>query len=135
MTPALAAATLYTGLSILLGLALTFRVIAVRRALRVGVGDGGDKDLARRIRVHGNFVETAPFAVAILILLALAGVAAWVVHVVGVVFLAGRIAHAIGFSGSAGYSAGRFFGMIATLSVLGLGALALIALSIGRLLG
>ena len=117
---------LYVGLIVLMGVALTYLVINQRRTKRIGIGDGGDRDAARLIRVHGNFCENAPFALALLILLPLAGVGSVTIHAVGALFLAGRIAHAVGLSGSAGTSAGRLGGMVLTHASLIWGAVALL---------
>ncbi len=43
---------LYAGLLGLLMLILSFRVVAVRRATSIGLGDGGDALLLSRIRIH-----------------------------------------------------------------------------------
>ena len=116
--PALKAALVYAALLILMLPVLAGAVIARRRSRRIGIGDGGDKELARWIRVHGNFAETAPFGIAALAGLALAGAGAVAVHVIGAGFLLGRIAHAQGLASSAGSSPGRVAGMVLTLAAL-----------------
>lgn len=126
---ALGFAATYVALLVLLGIVLTFRVIAVRKSAQIGIGDGGDKLLQRRIRVHGNFSETAPFLCACLILLPLLGAPEWLVHVVGVSGLTGRILHAIGLGGSIGISFGRGAGMILTIGALVTSALSLLVLA------
>jgi uncharacterized protein len=119
-------AGIYVALIILMAIVLTIRVIVHRRSALIGIGDGGDKVLTRRIRVHGNFAENAPFALALLILLPMTGASVWVVHAVGGLFLAGRLAHAYGFSHSAGSSVGRVAGMVMTFTALLVGASALL---------
>ena len=59
----------YAALLTLLFVFLSGRVIAWRRAQRIEIGDGADKELLRRMRVHANFVEYTPF---FLVLMALA---------------------------------------------------------------
>lgn len=125
-SPSIAAAALYTGLLILLGLALQIRVIRLRRALLVGIGDGKDKSLALAIRVHGNFVENAAFGIGGLIMMALIGAPAAAVHGAGMLLLAGRIAHALGLGKTAGSSPGRIAGMLLTMAALVLAAITLI---------
>ncbi len=122
---ALKTSALYVALIVLMGVLLTFLVISQRRSKLIGIGDGGDKTVARMIRVHGNFTENAPFALALLILLPLVGVVSWVIHAVGLLFLVGRGLHASGLSKSAGSSTGRVAGMILTLTsfLIGSGAL------------
>lgn len=126
---ALAFAASYVACLVLLGIVLTARVIRVRRGEKVGIGDGGNRELAKCIRVHGNFSETAPFLVAILILLPLLGAKEWLVHAIGLPALTGRIMHAIGLGRTAGSSFGRVSGMLLTLLALGFGAIALLVLA------
>ena len=40
---------------------LSFAVIRLRRANRVGLGSGGNEELERAIRAQGNFAEYVPF--------------------------------------------------------------------------
>ena len=129
--PALRAAVVYIALLTLLAVPLVFNVIRLRRSLKVGIQDGGNKDLARAIRVHGNFTETAPFAIGLLLALGLAGAAASSVHLVGIFVVAGRIAHAVGLSRSAGTSLGRAAGMFLTLTGLLAGSLTLLVAALG----
>jgi uncharacterized protein len=126
----ISAAALYTGILILMGIALQFRVIKHRQTKKIGIGDGQDKDLARAIRVHGNFAENVPFVLAGLIMLALIGAPAVVIHGVGVLAVVGRLAHAAGLSKSAGSSVGRVGGMLMTFTALIITALALIVRAI-----
>ncbi len=119
-------AAIYAALIVLMGVGLTYLVINQRRSKQIGIGDGGDRTAARLIRVHGNFCENAPFALALLILLPLVGAGALTIHAVGALFLIGRIAHAVGLSGSAGVSIGRMAGMILTHTALIVGAVALL---------
>ncbi|MCA3627041.1 MAG: MAPEG family protein [Methylobacterium sp.] len=126
---ALSFAASYIAVLVLLGMALTFRVIFVRRAEKVAIGDGGSKELALRIRVHGNFCEQAPMLCVVLALLPVIGAGEWMVHVVGLTGVTGRVLHAIGFSRSAGASLGRVVGMVLTAGALVIGALSLLVLA------
>lgn len=122
-------AATYIGLLILLVIVLAGRVILLRRAKRIGIGDGGDAALALAIRVHANCVETGALLIALLIALPLYLAPEWLIHLVGFGGLAGRVAHAIGLSRSRGSSPGRVAGMVLSLSALGIGAGALILLA------
>jgi uncharacterized protein len=115
-------AGVYAALITLMGVALTYLVILRRRSKLIGMGDGGDKMMARFIRVHGNFCENAPFALALIILLALTGGPGWAVHAVGLLFLAGRGLHAYGLSQTGGSSVGRVAGMVTTHTAFFIGA-------------
>jgi hypothetical protein len=112
MNPAITA--LYAGLLGLLYLALCWQVVDHRRKGRVGLGTGGNPDLERAIRVHGNFAEYVPLFLVLLLLAELGGAAAWLLHALGAVFLVSRIGHAYGLSRSSGTTRGRFFGTLFT---------------------
>ena len=115
---------LFAALHVLLVLALAGPIARPRHAHKVGLGDGGDKLLARKIRVHGNFTEYVPLALLVLALLEACGLAAAAVWGFGGVLLLGRLLHAAGLSGSGGYSKGRFWGTALTWLSLLLMALA-----------
>ncbi|NUS37692.1 MAG: hypothetical protein HOQ02_01515 [Lysobacter sp.] len=109
---------LFTALHGLLLLVLLGRVSRLRHGRRVGFGDGGDPELARAIRVHGNFAEHVPFALLLLGLLELCGLPpAWLWTFGGALLLA-RLLHAAGLLRSSGASFGRFYGTALTRLVL-----------------
>lgn len=89
---------------------LMLRVVRLRRARRVGIGDGGDKDLAKAVRVHGNAIETMPIALLLMFGYELGGGAPWLLHVCGATLLASRVLHATGLTRTSGSSPGRFLG-------------------------
>lgn len=118
---------IYLALNALLLLLLTWRVIARRREARIGLGDGGDSELLRRMRVHGNAVETMPLQLLLLLVLELLGGPAWMLHACGLGIFLARALHAIGLSGSPGVSFGRFWGTLLSLTLLLLLPLLLLA--------
>ncbi|MGQ0801738.1 MAG: MAPEG family protein [Pseudomarimonas sp.] len=112
---------LYVALGGLLLLVLTIRVIVHRRDKKIGIGDGGDHLLLRKVRAHGNAVETLPIGLLMLVSLELSGGGAVLLHGLGAALIVGRALHAWGLSGSAGVSFGRMVGMLLTmLSFIGL---------------
>ena len=108
----------YAGILALLYIALSFRVIKLRRKLRVGIGHGEENELHRAIRVHGNFSEYVPFALMLLLLLELNNEATWILNVLGSMLFLGRIAHGMGLSKSAGTSAPRLIGGLLTFVMI-----------------
>ena len=120
------AASVYVALLILGAIVLGIGVSRQRARAKVTIGDGGDAVLQRWIRAHGNYCENAPFGIAALILLPLAGGSAWIVHLVGLCLVLGRAAHAQGLTTTSGASPGRAAGMTLTLVGLLVGALALL---------
>ena len=112
------ASALWTALIALWTLALMLRVVRLRWTRRVGIGDGGDKDLAKAIRVHGNAIETLPIALLLMLGYELNGGLPWLLHVCGAMLLASRVLHATGLRRSLGTSAGRMLGSILWAAVV-----------------
>jgi uncharacterized membrane protein YecN with MAPEG domain len=108
------AAALWAGLNLILMLVLSVRVVRLRRGLRVGLGHGGSPELERAVRAFGNASEYIPAALVGLGLLALLNAPAGLIHLLGLVFTLGRVAHAVGLSHSSGATLSRTAGVIAT---------------------
>lgn len=115
---------LYAALLAVLFLALTVRTLNYRRTQQVEIGDGGDRQLLRRIRVHGNFAEYVPFALILIGIAESLGLAAMAVHGLGLLLLAGRAVHAYGLSQNPHILAMRAGGMLATVATIALAAAA-----------
>lgn len=109
---------LYAALCTLLMLVLAGRVIAFRFRHRIGIGDGGNPELQRRIRVHANAAEYLPLALLLLGGMELNGYPDWQIHAFGVTLLVSRLLHAWGLSRYAGTSLGRFAGTFLTLLLM-----------------
>ena len=103
---------------------LSVRVIRMRRDRRISLGDGGDAELQRRVRVHGNFVEYAPFSLLLIALAESVGTYPLVLHGLGLCLLAGRLFHAYGLGLSHGGGRARVLGMGLSFTVLVSAALA-----------
>jgi uncharacterized membrane protein YecN with MAPEG domain len=65
--PPIPATLFLTGVFALMLVVLSMAVSLRRRDLRLAMGDGGDETLKRRIRAHGNFIESAPMMVLIVL--------------------------------------------------------------------
>jgi uncharacterized membrane protein YecN with MAPEG domain len=100
---------------------LAVRVIAFRRSNRVSLGDGGKPVLLARIRAHANCAEYAPLGVLLLLIAELSAAAPVLLHLSGLVLLAGRILHAWALSGPDRFAA-RTAGMVMTFTSLALAA-------------
>lgn len=109
---------IYVAFATLLVLLLAGRVSMRRGAAKVGLGDGGDADLLRRIRAHANALENLPLALLLLLMLELNQTQPLWLHVFGCVLIVGRILHAIGLSRSSKESVGRFVGTVLTWGVM-----------------
>jgi uncharacterized membrane protein YecN with MAPEG domain len=109
---------IYVALATLLVLILAGRVSTGRGTTKVGIGDGGDHELLKRIRAHANAVENLPLALLLLLMLELNQTQPLWLHVFGCVLIVGRILHAIGLSRSSKESIGRFLGTLLTWGVM-----------------
>lgn len=114
---------IYAGLATLLFVFLSFRVIGLRRTVGVGLGDGGDRLLQRRLRVHGNFAEYVPLALVLMALAELQDAQAWTLHLIGTLLIAGRLVHAYGVSQEPEQIRLRVMAMIMTFIALVTGAM------------
>ncbi|MDA0702715.1 MAG: MAPEG family protein [Proteobacteria bacterium] len=108
---------LYASLLAALYLALALRVSLRRRAAGIDLGDGGDVELMRRIRAHGNFAEYVPFVLLLMAMAELGGAGHILLHVLGIALVAGRLCHAWGIGSSS--TAARVIGMLLTFAVFG----------------
>jgi hypothetical protein len=84
---------LYASLCALLIVKLSLNVVGLRRKYRVRLGDGGQDELQAAIRTQGNAVEYIPITLILMLLLELAGGAAWLIHLAGLSLLTGRLIH------------------------------------------
>jgi len=123
---------LYVALAAIILLVLTFRVILLRRRLAVGLGTGGDPELEKAVRGHGNFTEYAPIGLILTASAELSGASAGSVHAIGILLIAGRLLHAWGLSKSRGTSVGRVAGILTTIAALVTGIVANLTQFIAR---
>lgn len=121
---------LYAGLLALLFLWLSYRVVLGRRLHKVSVGDADNKDMVKRMRAQANFAEYAPLGVILLAMAELQGVSPWLLHLLGLTLLAGRMLHAYGFGSTPQIVPLRIWGMYLTIGMIAATALMNIALSI-----
>ena len=112
----LSVSPVYVALLGLMFIPLTMRVGLYRLRNKIDLGDGGDQKLNRLIRCQGNFVETVPLAVALLLVMELMGAGdAWL-HAVGATLVVARVLHFLGLSGMGPFIA-RPVGMVGTFTV------------------
>ena len=107
---------IYAALLGLLFVPFTVRVGLYRVKNRVNLGDGNDPELLRIMRGQGNFIETVPLAVILLILMELLGASGSWLHALGAALVIGRVLHYLSVT-EMGPSVGRPAGMVATLTV------------------
>ena len=124
----------YAALLTLLLVALSLRVVTLRRRHRVGIGSGKIKPLERAVRAHANFCEYVPIALILLLLIEWSGeVPVWALHFLGLTLLVGRVLHGVGLNQTEGASRGRFIGTLLTWSMMLIGSGLALGMSMGRL--
>lgn len=123
---------LYASLLACLFVALSARVIAMRRGARVSLGDGGSGELLQTMRVQANFAEYAPFALLVLALAESLQTPGWALHLIGLTLLTGRCAHAYGVSRGKEDFRFRVAGMILTFTATLVAAAACLLSSAAR---
>jgi uncharacterized membrane protein YecN with MAPEG domain len=106
---------------------LTAKVILHRREQRVSMGDNGDVALQRKIRAHGNFTETVPMGLILVLLVELGAASGSQVERVALpaglagLLVSGRLLHAAAFLDTQ-WPLGRVGGMACTLSSMVFGS-------------
>jgi hypothetical protein len=112
---------------------LLFLVVIQRRKAGQSLGDGGHAPVLAASRRHGNYAENAAIFVTSLALLEMLGAARLFVVILAAVFVAGRIAHAIGLSMKNTVNPWRIAGIFATIGAGGTLGVRLVMLAVGHL--
>lgn len=121
----------YAAVPGLIFLALSIRTISMRRRHRVAVGDGGNAELRRAMRVHANFAEYVPLALLLIFFVEHDGTKTLLVHALCIALLSGRLLHAWGVSHERENFRYRVSGMILTFGTLISAALAIFIARLG----
>lgn len=125
------AVALWSGSMLLLLVVLGIRVALARRSGKVLLGDGGNEAVLLSSRVFGNAAEYIPAAIGALIVLALLGMPAGVLHILGGLLFLGRLIHAVTLSTKA-VTGGRILGMTLTwLPLLAAGLMLIVHAFVG----
>lgn len=114
-------AALWIGINLLFLTFVSMRVGLNRVKHKVNLGDGGNDDVFKAIRVQGNYVEYAPLVMIGLLTLAFLQVSSLAIHLVGGFFFLARVFHFLGL-GTDIFAKGRLFGTLGTiLTCVGVG--------------
>ena len=106
----------YIALLGILFLPFTLRVGLYRVKNNISIGDGQDDELIKRNRGQGNFIETVPLAVMLILLMELLGASSTWLHALGVLLVGGRLLHYLGITGLGPFLC-RPIGMFATMTI------------------
>jgi hypothetical protein len=116
---------LYTGILCVMLVFLSLYVVRGRWVNKVGVGDGGNADMLKRMRTHANFIEYVPLALIGLYLLEVSKHSVIILHALGIALVAARLLHAYGMNRRSP-NFGRAGGATLTLVILLVDAVLLI---------
>ncbi len=130
--------SIYTAFLGLMLIGLSINVIKGRRKFGVGLGNADNIEMERRIRAQANLVEYAPM---FLILLGYAEhneLSLWAVHLLGLLFLIGRVMHAYSLLKVEQYDQRkltanpiwRICGMVCTFNAIGVLAIVILVQSL-----
>ncbi|MCX7295772.1 MAG: MAPEG family protein [Hyphomicrobiales bacterium] len=118
---------IYASILALIILALSINVTMHRVKLKVSLGDGGNPQMLRMIRLHANAIEYIPIALVLMAIYEINGGWHWALHVVGIALVAGRLIQTAGMWTTDVAGNGRRIGQ--SLTWLSLAALALLNLA------
>lgn len=98
---------IYAAIYAIILVMMSFYVSSVRRKKHIAMGDDGDVTLRQAIRAQANFVEYTPFFLILLAVLELINGQALLIHILGIVFLVGRVLHMYSLLKAERYENGR----------------------------
>lgn len=108
---------IYIALLGLLFIPFTMRAGFYRVKTNILIGNGDDPEMLRRVRGQGNFVETVPIALFLLITMEIMGATSMWLHGLGSLLVFGRITHYLGLT-EVGPTVLRPIGMVSTLTTI-----------------
>jgi uncharacterized membrane protein YecN with MAPEG domain len=118
---------LYGAVLALIIIALGINVTVHRVKLKVPLGDGGNPQMLRMIRLHANACEYIPLAIVLMLIYELNGGWHPALHIIGVALVAGRLIQTWAMWSTEVAGAGRGTGQ--TLTWLSIVALAVLNLA------
>jgi len=125
---------LYAAVLALMFVAMSVRTLRLRRQLRIAVGDKGDQQMLRAMRVHANFAEYVPFSLLLIYMFETRSGTGVLIHALCVCLIVGRFSHAYGLSRVDEDYRYRVFGMSMTFTALAVSAIGILAGSAMRVM-
>jgi len=126
MTMPLPITAAYASILALIMVALAINVTVHRAKLKVPLGDGGNPDMLRMIRLHGNAVEYLPLAIVLMALYEINGGWHWALNAIGIALIVARLLQSWNMWNTAIAGFGRISGQ--SLTWLSIAALAVLNL-------
>lgn len=113
---------LYAAILAFIQFIFAMMVVKVRRSNKISLGDGELDELQRKSRAYGNFTETVPMALLLMLIAEIGGASLFLIHVMGVVLIAARLIHHRALTSGSGHGHLRPVGMVLTFLVFILGS-------------
>lgn len=114
---------IYAAVAAFLFVYLSIRVIGMRRAHKISIGDADNMVMRRAMRVQANFAEYTPLVLILMAFAEVQGTPGWAIHCLGVTLLIGRVIHASGLGREPEPANLRTIGMAFTFTVIIVAAL------------
>lgn len=109
----------YAAVLALIILALGINVTVHRVKLKVPLGDGGNPQMLRMIRLHANACEYIPLALVLMAVYEINGGWHAALHLIGIALIAGRLIQTAGMWSTEMPGAGRGIGQTSTWASIG----------------
>jgi len=123
---------IYASISAILICCLSLNVIKKRRKNRISIGDGENEELKIAMAAQSNAIEYIPIALLLIFALEYNEANIWLIHLLGIALLSGRIIHARNLLSD--NLKGRVLGMQITIyTIIGLAVLNIVYLPYNRL--
>ena len=116
----------YTGMLGLIMIVLQVLVVVARARNDTLFGSGGKIEMLLPMRRHGNFIETVPFILILMMMVEMMNYAPWILHAFGLLLMASRLFHFVGLNQSSGVSKGRLAAGLITMGLVVAGSLLLL---------
>ena len=109
---------IYAAILALIFVFLSVRTLRFRQKKKIIIGSDNDQELARAVRAHSNFAEYVPIGLILIYMLEAQTESTVLIHVLGIVLIAGRLIHAYGISQTTENIRFRVAGMALTFACI-----------------
>lgn len=107
--------SLYAGILGIIYYFISTDTIKARRKNKISVGSGKNNEILHLVSAHNNFASYIPLLLILLYLLEQQNVYPWLLHLLAISFVAGRLFHYYAFKAEEMNFKGRVRGMVLTL--------------------
>lgn len=109
---------LYSGILALIMVVLAFNTASSRGKHKVSLGNGGNKEMEKKVRSFGNFIEYVPMLLILMAVHEFQGMATNLLHGFGITIVVTRLLHALTLLGVLPGFKGRMIGALGTFLML-----------------